>query len=142
LYYSISAGRTVKLEMHLTLLGLAGCTGLVGTSLSGTSAHEFQWRSPVLSALPGPVPDNFGVDSAGNAVVQLGVQFGEGIASVDAVVSDIPDGCSLDNVPDDKLADGLVLGASLGAVGAPDGLDVPTVVLVASVVPALLSHLA
>ena len=46
LYYSISAGRTVKLEMHLTLLGLAGCTGLVGTSLSGTSAHEFQWRSP------------------------------------------------------------------------------------------------
>ena len=82
------------------------------------------------------------MDSAGNAVVELGVQFGEGITSVDAVVGDIPDGSSLDNVPDDKLADGLVLGASLGAVGAPDGLDVPTVVLVASVVPALLSHLA
>ena len=80
------------------------------------------------------------MDSAGNAVVQLGVQFGEGIASVDAVVSDIPDGCSLDNVPDDKLADGLVLGASLGAVGAPDGLHMAPVVLVAPVVTPLLGH--
>ena len=95
---------------------------------------------PVLSALPGPVPDNLGVDGAGDTVVQLGVELGEGVSLVDAVVGDVPDGRGLHNVPDDELADSLVLGASLGAVGAPDGLDVAPVVLVAPVVPPLLSH--
>merc|ERR1711962_1394576 len=78
---------------------------------------------PVLSALPGPVPDDLGVDGAGDAVVQLGVELGEGVSLVDAVVGDVPDGRGLHNVPDDELADGLVIGAGLGAVGAPDGLN-------------------
>ena len=98
--------------------------------------------SPVLSGFSAPVPDDFGVNGARDTVVQLGVELGQSVASVHAVVGDIPDSRGLDDVPDHELADGLVLGASLGAVGAPDGLDVPTVVLVASVVPALLSHLA
>merc|ERR1719315_443071 len=111
-------------------------------SLDLFSAHEFQWWGPVLSALPRPVPHDFGVDGTGHAVVELSVEFWEGVSLVNAVVGDITDGRGLHNVPNDKLADGLVLGASLGAVGAPDGLHVPPIVLVATVVPPLLSHLA
>merc|ERR1711982_107710 len=90
--------------------------------------------------LPGPVPDDFAVDSARHTVGELGVKFGEGVSLVDAVVGDVPDGCGLHNVPDDELADGLVLGASLRTIRTPDGLDVTPVVLVATVVPPLLSH--
>ena len=55
-------------------------------------------------------------------------------------VSELTDSGGLHDVPDDELADGLVLGASLGAVGAPNRLDMATVVLVASVITPLLSH--
>ena len=55
-------------------------------------------------------------------------------------VSELTDSGRLHDVPDDELADGLVLGASLGAVSAPDGLHMAPVVLVAPVVTPLLGH--
>ena len=57
-----------------------------------------------------------------------------------AKISELTDSGGLHDVPDDELADGLVLGASLGAVGAPDGLHMAPVVLVAPVVTPLLGH--
>ena len=80
------------------------------------------------------------MNGARDTVVQLGVELGQSVASVHAVVGDISDSCGLDDVPDHELADGLVLGASLGAVGAPDGLHMAPVVLVAPVVTPLLGH--
>ena len=82
-----------------------------------------------------------GVDGAADAVGQLSVEFGQLVAAVDAGVGDVPHGGSLHDVPDDELLDGLVLGAGLGAIGAPDELDVPAAVLVPTSVPPFGSHL-
>ena len=82
-----------------------------------------------------------GVDSAAHTVGQLGVQLGQLVLGVHTRVGDVPHGGSLHDVPDHELLDGLVLGAGLGAVGAPHELDVATTVLVAAVVTALGGHL-
>ena len=50
---------------------------------------------------------------------------------------DVTDSSGLNNVADDKLLDGLVLGTAAGAVGAPDGVHVAAAVLVASSIAAL-----
>ena len=60
------------------------------------------------------------MDSAGDAVVELGIQLGQGVASVHRGLGYVSDGGSLNNIPDDELSDGLVLGASLGAVSASE----------------------
>jgi hypothetical protein len=97
--------------------------------------------SPVLPRLPGPVPHDFAVDRARDAVVQFGIEFRERVAGVDGRVGDVPDSGGLDNVADDKLPDGLVLGDGLGAVDATDVADVAAAVLSAAVVAALRGHL-
>lgn len=51
---------------------------------------------------------------------------------------DVPHSCSLHNVPDDKLLDGLVLRHAAGTVGAADGLDVATSLLRTPVIPPFL----
>jgi hypothetical protein len=56
---------------------------------------------------------------------------------VDKSLSDITDGSQLDHRADGVALDGLVLGDAAGAVGAADGLNVATTVLVASVVSSL-----
>ena len=53
---------------------------------------------------------------------------------------DVPDSGSLNNVPDHKLPDGLILGASLGAVHTPDELHVAASGLVASTIATLERH--
>ena len=60
---------------------------------------------------------------------------------VDAGLRDVPDSRSLHDVPDHELLDGLVLGAGLGAVGAPDELDMAPAMLVTSIVTSLGCHL-
>ena len=96
---------------------------------------------PVLAGFLGPVPDDLRVDGARDAVVELGVQLGELVARVDRSLRDVPDGRSLDDVPDDELPDGLVLGAGSGAVGAPDVVDVAAAVLGTTSVASLDGHL-
>ena len=51
----------------------------------------FKFRSdwPVLPGSPWPVPDDLGVDGARDAVVQLGVELGQGVPGVHAVVGDV-----------------------------------------------------
>ena len=115
--------------------GLAGARGL------GTVEAVPWGRSPVLPGLPGPIPDDLGVDGAGDAVVELGVQLGQGVAGVHRCLRDIPDGGGLHDVPDHELPDGLVLGASLGAVSTTNVLDMAAAVLVTASVPTLLGHL-
>ena len=55
---------------------------------------------------------------------------------VNAGLVDITHGGGLDDVADDKLLDGLVLGAAAGAVGAPDRVHVAAAVLIASSIAA------
>ena len=80
------------------------------------------------------------MDSAAHAIGQLSIQLGQLVLGVDTGVGDISHGGGLHNVPDDELLDGLVLGARLGAVGAPHELDVAAAVLVTPVVAALGRH--
>ena len=81
------------------------------------------------------------MDGAADTVGQLGVQLGQLVLAVHAGVGDVPDSGGLHDVPDHELLDGLVLGDALGAVGASHELDMTTAVLVATVIPALRSHL-
>jgi len=88
----------------------------------------------------GPVPHHFGVNGAGDAVVKLGVQFGQLIRLVEAGLRNVPDGSGLDDVANYELLDGLVLGDTASAVGAADRVYMATTVLGASTVPAFASH--
>ena len=81
------------------------------------------------------------MNSAANTVGQLSVELGQLVLGVDTGVGDIPHGGSLHDVPDDELLDGLVLGAGLGAVGAPHELDMAPAVFVAPVITTLGGHL-
>ena len=81
-----------------------------------------------------------GVDGAADAVGELGVQLGQLVAGVHAGIGDVPHGGGLHDVPDHELLDGLVLGAGLGAVGAPNELHVPAAVLLAASIPPLGGH--
>jgi len=56
---------------------------------------------------------------------------------VDKSLSDITDSSQLNHGADSVTLDSLVLGDAAGAVGAADGLDVATTVLVASVISSL-----
>merc|ERR1740123_1194887 len=125
--------------------GSAGTAGLVsaGSSLLRARAlvSEPRRRGPVLPGLPGPVPHDLRVDGAAHAVTELGVQLRQLVAGVDARLRDVTNRRGLHNVANDEFLDGLVLGHALGAVGATHGLHVAAPVLVATVIPALRSHL-
>merc|ERR1719507_689305 len=110
-------------------LGASGAPSLLG---SGSTESESWRRGPVLPGLTRPVPHHLGVDGAADTVGELGVQLGQLVACVHAGIGDVPHGGGLHDVPDHELLDGLVLGARLGAVGAPNELHVPTAVLVAA----------
>lgn len=53
-------------------------------------------------------------------------------------LGDVPHSRCLNNVPDDKLLDGLVFGHTAGTVGAADGLNVAPAFLGTAVVPPFL----
>jgi len=61
----------------------------------------------------------------------------QSLTLINAGLSNISDGSSLNDVPDDKLLDGLILGNTASTVGASHWLDMSTPVLVASSVPSL-----
>ena len=105
-------------------------SSLAGSAGWWASPHwETRRWCPVLAGFLGPVPDNLRVDCARDAVVELRVQFRQLVAWVDRSLWDVSDRGGFDNVADDELADGLVLGAGSGAVGAADVLDVSAPVL-------------
>merc|ERR1719354_26839 len=113
-----------------TLTWLAWSAGTVATLVSTIEGEPLR-RSSVFSGLLGPVSDNLREDSTRHTVVQLCVQLGKGVAGIHGSLSD---------VSDHELPDGLILGADLGAVSAPDELDMATAVLVASSVTTLEGH--
>merc|ERR1719507_710998 len=118
-------------------LGASGSASLLG---SGSTESESWGRGPVLPGLTRPVPHHLGVDGAADTVGELGVKLGQLVAGVHAGIGDVPHGGGLNDVPDHELLDGLVLGARLGTVGAPNELHVPTAVLVAASIPPLGGH--
>ena len=81
------------------------------------------------------------MDRTTHTVVQLSIQLRQLITAVHTGVRDVSHGGSLHDVPDHELLDGLVLGASLGAVGAADELDMTTTMLVTTIVSTFGRHL-
>uniref|UniRef100_A0A0A9YEC8 D-alanine--poly(Phosphoribitol) ligase subunit 1 n=1 Tax=Lygus hesperus TaxID=30085 RepID=A0A0A9YEC8_LYGHE len=104
-----------------------------------TGEITLRW-SPVPSFGLGPVTDDFGVNSAGNAVVEFRIQLGKLIGAIVRRFSDIPHSSSLDDVPNNKLFDSFVFRYTSGTVGAPDGLNVSSPMLASSSVPPLAGH--
>jgi len=80
------------------------------------------------------------VNSARDAVLKLQVHLWHDILVEDGGIGNITDGSGLNHVADSEPLDGLVLGSASGAVGAADGLDVATSVLVTTVGGSLLYH--
>merc|ERR1719220_1848053 len=112
-----------------------------GKPLDAHAGPVARGRLAVLARLAAPVAHHFAVDGAAHAVVQLGVQLGQRVRLVNARLLDITHGRRLDNVADDELLNGLVLGYATSAVGAADGFGVPTALLVAPMVTSLQRHL-
>merc|ERR1719354_299272 len=122
-----------------TLTWLAWSAGTVASLLSTIEGEPLR-RSSVFSGLLRPVSDNLGVDSARHTVVQLCVQLWKGVAGIHGSLRDVSNCSGLNDVSEHELPDGLILGADLGAVSAPDELDMATAVLVASSVTTLEGH--
>ena len=81
------------------------------------------------------------MNSTRDAVVQLGVQLGQHISRIYRGVGDISHGSSFHNITDDEFANSFVFGTSLGAISAPDVLDMATTVFGTSIILPLLGHL-
>ena len=113
---------------------------------TGRAEHKAQRCKGFLrKSLPAKLKQQssyLGVDSAGDAVVELGVELGKVVGLVDGGLGDVPDGGRLHDVADHELGDGLVLGDDAGAVVATDVAHAAAAVLVAAVVAALHGHLA
>lgn len=97
-------------------------------------------RRTVAATFPRTHTNNLSVNGAGDAVLELQVHLGDGVLGEDGGIRNVTDGCRLDHVPDCESLDSLVLGSAPRAVGASDGLDVATALLVTSVGRALLDH--
>ncbi len=80
------------------------------------------------------------MDSTRDAVVKLGIELRELITGVDRSLGDVSDGGGLDDVTDDELPDGLVLGATTSTVCASHVLDVTASVFGTTSVASLLRH--
>jgi len=72
--------------------------------------------------------------------LELQVHLRHGVLSEDGGVRDITDGSGFDHVTDGESLDCLVFGGASRAVGATDGLDVTTSLLVTTVGSSLLDH--
>ena len=97
---------------------------------------------PILSCFSGSVSDHFAVNSAGYTIVQFSIQLWEDILCVDRSIRNISNSGSLHDVSNHKLPDGLVLRASLAAVGATDIFNVATAMLGTSIILPLFSHIS
>lgn len=84
----------------------------------------------------GPVSHHFRVNGAGDTVVKLGVQFRQLIRLIKAGFRYVPDSSGLDDIANNKLFDGLVLGDATSAVGTANWIYMAATVLGASTVPA------
>ena len=72
--------------------------------------------------------------------MELHVDFREDVTLIYTLLANISQGSGLNNVPDNELLDGLVLGHASRAVGASEEFDVATAVLVTSSITPLLGH--
>ena len=79
-------GEIINFHLHILCLNLgspkSGCRGSIPPRLAASVAH------------------NLGVDSAADAVGQLGVELGQLVAAVHARLGDVPDSSGLHDVPD------------------------------------------
>jgi hypothetical protein len=111
-----------------------------GSCLVFLLADEARRGSANSAALSGAHANYMGVNSTGDAVLHLVVDFGENVASDDALVLDIADSSALNDVADVEALDGLVLGHAAAAVIAANSALNPTAVVSSAVIASLDWH--
>jgi len=91
------------------------------------------WGSAVAAAFSGTDTNDFAVDGAGNAVLELQVHLWNGVFGEDRGIGDIADGGRFNHVPDGEPLDCLVLWCASRAVGATDRLYMATTLFVSTI---------
>lgn len=97
--------------------------------------------STVPTTFPRSDTNDLAVNSTGNAVLKLQVHFWYSILRINGCITDITDSSGLHHITDGKSLNRLVLGSASRAVGAADGLDMTTALLVATIGSSLLDHI-
>jgi len=115
---------------------------LVGVDLLPilVKANPWGWET-VASAFSGTDTNDLGVNGARYTVLELQVHLWYNVLVEDRCVVDVTDGSRLDHIADGESLDGLVLWCTPGAVGATNGLDVTSSILVSAVGSSLLHHI-
>jgi hypothetical protein len=113
---------------------------VVGDGFASSVSLDSGGRESVLPLSHGPDLDNSSVDSATDAVLHFDVEFGDDVSFEGLVFFEILLGGGVNDVTDVETFDGLVLGAVPTAVHAHNGLDVASVIFVATVVSSFDRH--
>jgi hypothetical protein len=113
---------------------------VVGDGFASSVSLDSGGRESVLPLSHGPDLDNSSVDSATDAVLHFDVEFGDDVSFEGLVFFEILLGRGVNDVTDVETFDGLVLGAVPTAVHAHNGLDVASVIFVATVVSSFDGH--
>lgn len=87
------------------------------------------------------IPDHLAVNDTTYTVTQFHLQLGRHIGFEDTRFRNVPNGCSLYYVLNDKLLSGLVLGHASGTVGATSKLLKAAALLGTTIVASLFGHL-
>lgn len=128
------------ISLHINVQFLTHSSHRLRRSSGGSTTRPKAWRwCPVLTGLPRAVPHHLTVDGTAHTIMQFYIELGQHVGVKYTSLRDVPDGCSLNNVPDHKLLDSFVFGHTPSTVSAADRLDVPTALLGTSVIPSLLS---
>ncbi len=113
---------------------------LVSDHLARGVSLDSLGRGSVLAFLDAPDLDDPGVDGAGNAVLHLDVELGNDVSLEGSVLLQVLLRRGVHNVPDRETLHRLVLRTQATAVDANYRLDIPAVILVATVISALDWH--
>lgn len=87
------------------------------------------------------IPDYFAMNGTTHTETWFHIQLGKHIGVEDICFGNVPNGCSLYYVSNDKILNGLVLGHTLGTVGATNRLQVAEALFGTTIVPSFFGHL-
>ena len=120
---------------------LAPQHGLWRRSWGSTRRSKSGRRCSVLPGSPRTTPDYVAVNGTTHTVMQFPIDYGKHIGVENARFGNVPDGCGLYDVPNDRLLNGLIPGHASGTVGAADRLHVATALFGMTIIPSFLGHL-